>query len=536
MADSASNDSGRSINPANDSLHGEYHILASQSSLRKAALLFVFCFAQFLDTFNNSALFAAIPPISADLKIVNSVAVWLISAYQLTFAALLLVSGRFSDLYDPKIVFLVGSVPMGAFALGAGFVRHQVPLIVLRALMGVGNDIVTGASLTIPSALHLIVHMYPDPAAQAKAIAAFGGSAAIGNVIGLIIGSLLVTYVSWPWVFYFIAIVALFISISVLVLVPAVQRPHLSVMEKAKRFRRLDLGGVSVLTIALILFIFAVTSGSVDGWRTGRAIAPLIISVFMAVGFFVWESMIPEDMAAIPPGMWFYTNFSILTATALLPFMWWGSVQFLFSWLWQEVYGWSTIITAVHFLPLGLVSIPFMAASGFLQQLFPLKYVIIVGQLIAIAGTALFPFADTPPHYWRFAFPGMCLGTAGVTVVFATVNIAIFAVTPPKVAGMVGAIFNCSLQLGCAAGVAIITSIQTSIEKTHGGAGDYRGRAAGFWFLFAFTCFGMLAVLVFMKNTLPPLKQKAAAAEENQIQAKVANGGELKKEQDSDQP
>ncbi|KAF8636098.1 hypothetical protein AX17_003803 [Amanita inopinata Kibby_2008] len=507
MTKSTPSNSTRSIGSTDNDKHGEYRILATEPTLRKSALLVVFCFAQFLETFNNSALFAAIPPISADLHITNSVAVWLISAYQLTFAALLLVSGRFSDLYDPKLVFIAGSAPMGAFALGAGFVQHQVPLIVLRALMGVG------ASLTIPSALHLIVHMYPEPASQAKAIAAFGGSAAIGNVVGLIIGSLLVTYVSWPWVFYFTAIVALFISISILVLVPSVQRPHMTVVEKAIRFKRLDLGGVSVLTAALILFIFGVTSGSVDGWRTARAITPIILSAIMAAGFFIWEAKIPDDMAAIPPRLWSYTNFGILTATALMPFMWWGAVQFLFSWVWQEVYGWSTIITAVHFLPLGIASIPFMAASGFLQQLVPLKYVIVVGQIIAIVGTVLLPFADSAAHYWRFAFPGICIGTAGVTIVFATVNIAIFAATPPQMAGIVGAIFNCALQLGSAAGIAIITSIQTSVEKTHGGPADYRGRAAGFWFLFAFVCFGMLAVLVFMKNTLPPVKKKGGDGE-----------------------
>ena len=63
-----------------------------------------------------------------------------------------------------------------------------------------------------------------------------------------------------------------------------------------------------------------------------------------------------------------------------------------------------------------------MAASGFLQQTLPLKYVIIIGELLAIAGTALLPFANSEDRYWRFAFPGFCLGTAGVTVIFATVK------------------------------------------------------------------------------------------------------------------
>lgn len=75
-------------------------------------------------------------------------------------------------------------------------------------------------------------------------------------------------------------------------------------------------------------------------------------------------------------------------------------------------------------------------------------------------------------------------------------------------AGTIGAIFTCALQLGSATGIAIITSIQTSIEASDGSMTTYRGRAAGFWFLFAFIAFSTLAVLIFMRNTVPPVREK----------------------------
>ncbi|ESK85262.1 efflux protein, partial [Moniliophthora roreri MCA 2997] len=114
-----------------------YKSLSILPGAQKVVLLIFLCLAQFLDTYANSALFAAIPPIAVELNITNSDSVWLISGYQLTFASLLLVCGRISDLYNPKIVFLSGALAMAGFSLGAGFVRQQVPLIVLRALMGV---------------------------------------------------------------------------------------------------------------------------------------------------------------------------------------------------------------------------------------------------------------------------------------------------------------------------------------------------------------------------------------------------------------
>ncbi|KAG5350877.1 hypothetical protein C0989_008935 [Termitomyces sp. Mn162] len=111
--------------------------------------------------------------------------------------------------------------------------------------------------------------------------------------------------------------------------------------------------------------------------------------------------------------------------------MWWGAVQLLFSWIWQNVYGWTPIIAALHF-------------------------------------------------------------------------IAIFAATPPEKAGVVGSIFNCFLQLGCAAGSAIITSIQTSVDASHGGPTVWTGRAAGLWFLFGLLAVETLCIMVFMHNTMPP--------------------------------
>ncbi|KXN84040.1 hypothetical protein AN958_00529 [Leucoagaricus sp. SymC.cos] len=478
----------------------EYNPLAEQTALRKGIMVFFLCLAQFLDTFMNSALFAAIPPISQDLNISNTNSVWLISGYQLTFAALLLISGRLSDLYNPnhlppEIVFTAGATLIGGLSLGGGFVRHEVPLILIRVLTGIG------AALTVPSALHLIVHMFPDPASQSQAIAAFGASAALGNVIGLIIGALIVSYASWPWVFYLFSILGFMLVIVVFVLAPSPHRPHVSALEKALRFKRLDLFGVSILTSGLVLFIFGVTSGSVDGWRSATCLAPLIVSIFLIAGFFVYESRLDEHYAALPPNIWRYQNFPILVASALLPFMWWGTVQLLFSWLWQEVYGWSAIIAALHFLPLGLLGFPMNGLSSALSQKFPLKWVIIAGQVMALAGTILLPFADSEAHYWRYAFPGFCLGTSGITIMFTVVNIAIFASTPPSSAGVVGAVFNCSLQLGCAAGTAIITSIQTSVQKTHGGPTSYTGRRAGFWFLFGLLALLTAAQLVFLKNS-----------------------------------
>jgi MFS family permease len=184
--------------------------------------------------------------------------------------------------------------------------------------------------MTIPSALTLLVNTFPDPHQQARAIGLFGGAAGIANsedarillfmtslivplVLGLLIGAMFVEWATYHWVFWFVAIVAVPVALAGVFIIP----PQIAKAEpEAARWKTLDLIGVSILTgtniraypslhlspaptVALILFIFAVTSGSTDGWASAIVLAPLVISVSMMVGFFYWETLVPAEKAAM---------------------------------------------------------------------------------------------------------------------------------------------------------------------------------------------------------------------------------------------
>jgi MFS family permease len=149
--------------------------------------------------------------------------------------------------------------------------------------------------LTIPSALTLIVHVFTDRGEQARALGVFGGTAAFGNIIGVIIGAIFVQYASWRWVFWFVAIVSLPIAAVCFFLIPRVTATEV----RSDRFKSLDVPGVSILTAALLLFIFAVTSSAENGWGSAIVLAPLLISLALAGGFFFWETIVPENRAAM---------------------------------------------------------------------------------------------------------------------------------------------------------------------------------------------------------------------------------------------
>ena len=118
--------------------------------------------------------------------------------------------------------------------------------------------------------------------------------------------------------------------------------------------------------------------------------------------------------------MWRYKNFSVLVGIALLPILWWAAVQFLFSWVWQQNYGYSSIKTALHILPLLIVCFVAGPATDILQKRVPLKYVILLGQFFLIVGGILLPFGSAPNRFWRFVVPGMIIGSSGNLFVLAT--------------------------------------------------------------------------------------------------------------------
>ncbi len=120
-------------------------------------------------------------------------------------------------------------------------------------------------------------------------------------VLGIIIGALFVQFATWRWIFWFNAAVAIPISLLCILLIPNAAAREDEHEEKPRytKFQRLDIIGVADLTIAFILFIFAITSASTEGWGSARVLAPLIVSLFLIVAFFIYEARIPEQRAAL---------------------------------------------------------------------------------------------------------------------------------------------------------------------------------------------------------------------------------------------
>ncbi|KAH8829785.1 MFS general substrate transporter [Flagelloscypha sp. PMI_526] len=431
------------------------------SNFRRLVLLAVFCLAQFLDVFNVSSLMAAIPSLAVALRMNSSESTWVVSAFQLTFSAFLLVSGKLSDVFNAKYAFVTGITVLSALSLITGFMDNKIALFALRALSGIAG------SMTIPSSLTLIVRIFPEPSEQGRAISVFGATGAIGNILGLIIGAIFTQYASWRWVFWFATILAL----------PACR--HWRDDDPRTEVKHMDLPGVAALTMAIILFILALTESTTSGWGSAIVIAPLVIAIVLVVSFFFYESWLPQERAAIPSQTWFYKNFSVLFGAALVPVLLVGD-RYLSSSLHTGKKSTNGRLSWPLFECSPLVSrVPLCRSHLLSPNTFPVKYILLVGY----AGMISWDCSFSPKrivqrgigHSSSLPLPLEVLGTM-ITYVFS--NIGIFRSTPPAIAGTVGAMYNGALQLGSAVGSAAVTSIQLSVQQKSGSA-SFEGKESG---------------------------------------------------------
>jgi MFS family permease len=242
----------------------------------------------------------------------------------------------------------------------------------------------------------------------------------------VIIGAAFVQWATWRWILWFTAILGFAIAIASTIVVP----PSTPRAIKPS-WKRLDLGGVSLITASVILFIYSVTSGSTTSWVKPAVLAPLFVSVVMAIGFFVYEATVDEDLAALPPKVWRYNNVPILIGIALLPFLWWAARTFtliiqkgytnqyaffsLLSVFFQQMplmeqqYGWSPIMTSIHFLPTGFCSMIITPFVPPLVKAVSPKWAIIIGLGLEFIASMILPFANSAARYYSFLIPAMAM-------------------------------------------------------------------------------------------------------------------------------
>ncbi|TCD70034.1 hypothetical protein EIP91_005286 [Steccherinum ochraceum] len=469
--------------------------LSHASKLRRAFLLFLFAFSFFIDAFITSGTIISITAIASHFNQPANIASWLVTAYTLTFGSFLLLSGRISDMYNPKYIFIGGMLIVGIFSVGGGFLQNIIGLIIFRAIQGIG------ASMTIPSATLMLTKAYPGPTEKGIALTLFAAAGTSGICAAFVAGGAIVQFTTWRWTWWLVGCISLPMAILSLLLIPGRQ------VRSQIKSQRLDIPGVFFLTSSIILLIFAFSQAPTVGWATARVLAPLIISVALILAFLWWQTRLPEDTALIPPKMWFIPNFLVLVFVSFCTQIYLTAPILVYTEYWPVAYSWTPFTVGLHVLPMGITSVVVCTVLPYFILQLPPRLGLLGANLMAGLFSILLVFADTRERFWSFIVPAMILITLGSTSAYIISNVGLITSVPPEKVGVASAIFSAAQQAGGAVNIAIITTILVQVQEKNPYP-SYRAPRAVFYYIIALGV--VQAVLVFVLFR-PQSSQKAAS-------------------------
>lgn len=407
-------------------------------------ILGVICLAQLTVLLDNTVLNVAIPSLTEEMGAATSDIQWMINAYSLVQAGLLLTAGSAADRYGRKKLLALGLGLFGIGSLLAGLAETTGQLIAARAGMGVGG------ALLMTTTLAVIVQVF-DEDERAKAIGLWGAVSSLGFAAGPLVGGAMLNHFWWGSIFLINVPVALLGLVAVLKLVPESKNPTGD---------RPDLLGALLSTIGMTCVVFAIISGPEHGWTSGRVLLSAGIGAVALALFALWERRVPFPML----DMHFFRNRRFVGAVAggiLVAFGMGGSLFLLTQHL-QLVLGYDPLATGLRMSPLALVIVA-LNLTGVGARLLPRlgTPTLIVGGMSMLAG-GLAAIAILGAHGYGGMLLGLVMMGTGIAFSMPAMANAIMSAIPPEKAG-VGAGVNGTLQeCGNGLGVAVLGAVLNS--------------------------------------------------------------------------
>lgn len=380
-----------------------------------------------------SVVNVALPAIGSSLGGGMSGLQWVVDAYTLAFAALMLSTGAFSDRAGASRAYALGTAVFTLASAACGLAPGLPSLIGARVVQGVA------AAVVLPASLALVRQAYPDPARRARAVAAWaaGGSAAVA--LGPVVGGVLTSAWDWRAIFF----VNLPVGAAILLLLLRAPR-------SGRRPAPLDLPGQVTAVVALTALTFAV----IERGETG-AVA-LAVAVVAGVVFFRVEARGPHPV--VPLGLFRDRTVAVAVATGAAVSVAFYSVVFVFSLYFQQVRGLGPLAAGLAFLPMtGLIAVVNVVA-GKLAGRFGPRLPMVVGQWVAVAGLLLLLSvgADTPAPLVAVALVPLALGCA-LTV--PPLTAAMMDAVPAERAGLAAGVLNAARQVAGGLGIAVFGTL-----------------------------------------------------------------------------
>ncbi|MFY2998676.1 MFS transporter [Achromobacter xylosoxidans] len=418
--------------------------------------LMVLCLGVLMIVLDTTIVNVALPSIREDLNFTETSLVWVVNAYMLTFGGFLLLGGRLGDLLGHRRMFLAGLVLFTVASLACGLARGQGLLIAARAAQGLGGAVVSAVSLS------LIMNLFTEAGERARAMGVYGFVCAGGGSLGVLLGGLLTSKLSWHWIFL--------VNIPIGVAVYALCLRLLPAARGAAGGGKLDVAGALTVTASLMLAVYAVVNGNEAGWTSAQSLGLLGAAALLMALFLAIEARVAEPL--MPLALFRLRNVATANVVGVL----WAAG--MFAWFFvsalymQLVLGYDAMQVGLAFLPANLIMAAFsLGLSAKLVMRFGIRGPLATGLLMAALGLALFARAPVDGHFAADVLPGMLLLGLGAGIAFNPMLLAAMSDVEPSQSGLASGVVNTAFMMGGALGLAVLASLAAARTAALAGAG-----------------------------------------------------------------
>ena len=425
------------------------------SARRRTMVLASMCLALVLVIAGVTMLINALQLIAEDLDLSQAKQSWVVDAYALPFAALLMIAGAVGDRYGRRGALLFGTALFGLGSVLSAIATGGNELLIFRAITGIG------AAFVMPGTLSTITSVFPDDQ-RARAVGIWSGFAMGGGTLGMLGSGFLLAHFWWGSVFVVAAIMALVAFVSIAAAVPSTKAGHPV---------SLDPVGTVLSALAVGALVLGLIEGPEQGWLSLVTVGGVVVSILAGVGFVLWELRV--DQPLLDPRLFKLRGFGTGAAGLFLMFLamfgfFLVAMQFL-----QLILGYSPLKAAVGLLPQMVLMMPLAAMAAPLSIKVGQRRLTAIGLGIGAVGMAWFVTLSADSSYWQFLV-GMLILSVGIGLAMTPATTAIVNSLPIAKQGVASAVNDTAREVGGAVGVAVLgsafnTAYRGNIEEHLGG-------------------------------------------------------------------
>ncbi|HET7444247.1 MAG TPA: MFS transporter [Solirubrobacterales bacterium] len=403
---------------------------------RKWWTLGAVCVATFMLLLDITVVNTALPAIRKELGGSFSDLQWVVDAYALSLAALVLTAGSLADRLGRRRVFAVGLGIFSVASLLCGLSPDPTFLNIARGLQGVGGAIMFAVSLA------LVAQEFPSGPERGMAMGIYGATIGIAVAIGPLVGGLLTDGLGWEWVFL----------LNVPIGIAAIAVTYWKLAEsRDPNATRIDWGGLLTFSSALFMLVLALVRGNDEGWGSSLIVSLFAAAAVLLIAFFTIETRVKEPMLPLH-----FFKRRAFTGVQLAAFAVSGSMFALFLYLTlylQSFLGYSPIDAGVRYLPITLASFFVAPFAGMALAKVQARYLLSAG--LALVGVGLFSMGGLGLHSeWTALLVGFIVGGIGIGLVNPVIADVALSVVPKEQSGMAAGINDTFRQVGIAVGIA----------------------------------------------------------------------------------